>query len=140
MNTITKEMIQKFQIMDVGIDFMGYEVSNKGDLSFHHLILPRKVCKRIGVPNDGYLFWNGAILVKNVSHDYLHLIEHVDRDLFEYLTNEMIDMNLKKSLDIKNLKNIRNALVQFEREHQFDEKEPGKRLIKDCFIKNRMIR
>ncbi len=140
MHSVTKEMIRKFQIMDVGIDFMGYEVSNKGDLSFHHLILPRKTCKRIGVPEDGYLFWNGAILVKDESHEYLHLIERVDRDLFEYLTNEMIDMNLKKYLDIKNLKNIRDALVQFEREHQFDEKEPGKKLIKESYIKNRMIK
>ena len=72
MHNVKKEMIRTFRIMDSGVDFMGYEVSNKGDLSFHHLILPRKLCKRIGVPNDGYLFWNGAILVKEVSHEYLH--------------------------------------------------------------------
>ena len=71
MREITREMIKEYRLMKLGYDFMGYEIKNKQDLSFHHLIVPRRNCKALGL-GEGYLKRNGSILNQNTSHDYLH--------------------------------------------------------------------
>ena len=47
------------------------DIINKNNLSFHHLIIPHRDCRTLGL-GEGYLEWNGAILNQNTSHDYLH--------------------------------------------------------------------
>ncbi len=137
MKPVTIEMIQDYRINELKYDFMGYVFKDLRELSFHHLIVPRHLCpkKRLG---DGYFKWNGAILVRDTAHDYLHLIEHYDEDLFELITAEMIDQNVKNRLDIENLKRIRNILLAFETEYADEVDTHGKRLIKDKFITNRI--
>lgn len=105
MKEITKQMIKDFRITKLGYDFMGYNVNKNASLSFHHLIIPHRDCKMRGL-GEGYLYWNGAILKQNTSHDYLHLIESKDYDIFLAITSEMIDENIKGYLDISNLKQI----------------------------------
>ena len=129
MKEITKIMINDFKIMKLGYDFMGYQVKRKESLSFHHLVVPKRLCKERGL-GDGYLYWNGAILVQNTSHDYLHIIEKTDRDVFKYITNQMIQMNVARNLEPVNLKKIDDALTIFEREHCSDRTNKGKILIK----------
>lgn len=137
MREVTKIMINDFKIMKLGMDFMGYHVNRKQDLSYHHLIIPRRHCKeaRLG---EGYLYWNGAILRQNTSHDYLHLIENIDPEIFYELTSEMIDENIKGRLDIDNLKRIHDLLLYFEREHDHDTSKKGKLLIKREFVTGRV--
>ena len=137
MREVTKLMINEFKIMKLGMDFMGYHVNRKQDLSFHHLIIPRRHCKEAGL-GEGYLYWNGAILRQNTSHDYLHLIENIDPDIFYELTSEMIDENIKGRLDIDNLKRIHDLLLYFEREHDHDTSKKGKLLIKREFVTGRV--
>ena len=137
MKEITKIMINDFKIMKFGMDFMGYKVNRKQDLSFHHLIIQRRHCKEAGL-GEGYLYWNGAILRQNTSHDYLHLIENIDPDIFYELTSEMIDENIKGRLDIDNLKRIHDLLLYFEREHDHDTSKKGKLLIKREFVTGRV--
>ena len=137
MKEITKIMVNDFKIMKLGMDFMGYHVNRKQDLSFHHLIIPRRHCKEAGL-GEGYLYWNGAILRQNTSHDYLHLIENIDPDIFYELTSEMIDENIKCRLDIDNLKRIHDLLLYFEREHDHDTSKKGKLLIKREFVTGRV--
>ena len=120
--------------MKLGYDFMGYKVDKKNSLSFHHLIVPRRNCKECGL-GEGYLFWNGAILRQDTSHDYLHLIESKDYDIFLAITSEMIDQNIKGYLDIDNLRRINDILKTFEREHYHDRNKKGKLLIKDSYFK-----
>lgn len=136
MKEITKIMVNDFKIMKLGMDFMGYHVNRKQDLSFHHLIIPRRHCKEAGL-GEGYLYWNGAILRQNTSHDYLHIIEKIDPDIFYELTSEMIDENIKGRLDIDNLKRIHDLLLYFEREHDHDRTKKGKLLIKREFVTTR---
>ena len=81
MKQVTEEMIHVFNIRKLGYDFMGYKIHREQSLSFHHLIIPKRESHKVGI-GDGYVFWNGAILVQNTSHDYLHLIERIDRDTF----------------------------------------------------------
>ena len=137
MREVTKIMINDFKIMKLGMDFMGYHVNRKQDLSYHHLIIPRRHCKEAGL-GEGYLYWNGAILRQNTSHDYLHLIENIDPDIFYELTSEMIDENIKGRLDIDNLKRIHDLLLYFEREHDHDTSKKGKLLIKREFVTGRV--
>ena len=53
MKEITKIMINDFKIMKFGMDFMGYKVTRKEQLSFHHLIIAHKDCKTLHVPSEG---------------------------------------------------------------------------------------
>ena len=134
MKPITQEMIKIYKIND--FDFMGYDIKQKESLSFHHLIVPHRHCKEQGL-GEGYLIWNGAVLVKKTSHDYLHIIEKVDFDVFSAITSEMIDMNIKGRLDIENLRYIKDILLSFEREHDHDQNKNGKLLIKREYTHNR---
>lgn len=137
MREVTKLMIRDFKIMKLGYDFLGYKVNRKQDLSFHHLIIQRRHCKEAGL-GEGYLYWNGAILVQKTSHDYLHNIERVDPEIFYLITSEMIDENIKGRLDIDNLKRIHDLLLYFEREHDHDTSKKGKLLIKREFVTGRV--
>ena len=134
MREITKQMIGYYKIMKLKVDFMGYEVNKMNTLSFHHLIVPRRNCKAAGL-GEGYIWWNGAILNQSTSHDYLHLIEAKDYDMFLAITSEMIDENAKGYLDRENLLRIRDVLEQFEREHCSDRGKKGNLLIKDNYLR-----
>ena len=137
MREVTKLMVNEFKIMKLGMDFMGYHVNRKQDLSYHHLIVPRRHCKEAGL-GEGYLYWNGAILRQDTSHAYAHVIEKIDPDIFYELTSEMIDENIKGRLDIDNLKRIHDLLLYFEREHDHDTSKKGKLLIKREFVTGRV--
>ena len=137
MREVTKIMVNDFKIMKLGMDFMGYHVNRKQDLSYHHLIIPRRHCKEAGL-GEGYLYWNGAILRQDTSHAYAHVIEKIDPDIFYELTSEMIDENIKGRLDIDNLKRIHDLLLYFEREHDHDTSKKGKLLIKREFVTGRV--
>lgn len=129
MKEITKLMIKKYALMKLKYDFMGYEFQRSNQLSFHHLIVPKRYCKQEGL-GEGYLDWNGAILRQNTSHDYLHIIERYDPEIFELITSEMIDENLKGRLDMENMKAIDDLLSYFEREHCSDRTKKGSPIIK----------
>lgn len=137
MKEITKIMVNDFKIMKLGYDFLGYKVNRKQDLSYHHLIIPRRHCKGAGL-GEGYLYWNGAILRQNTSHNYLHIIENIDPEIFCLITSEMIDENIKRKIDIDNLKRIKDLLIYFEREHDHDITKSGKLLIKREFVTSRV--
>lgn len=131
MKTITRLMIREFKIDDLGYDFMGYSI-NKKNASYHHLIVPRRLHGPMSIEN-------GAILNGFTSHPYLHAIERTDPEIFNLITSEMIDENIKRKLDIENLKRIHDLLLFFEREHCSDYTRSGKSLIKEEYTK-RLIR
>ena len=125
MQKITNIMINMYNLKD--IDFMGYSF-NRYNASFHHLIVP----KRSGGLK---VIENGAILNANTSHPYLHIIECLDLDTFNYVTSEMIDINIKGYLDYENLRNIDEILSEFEAKHFNDRSKKGKRLIKEEYTR-----
>lgn len=137
MKQVTKLMIKDFNIMKLGYDFMGYKVDRTKDLSFHHLIIPHRESKTYGI-GEGYLYWNGAILNQDTSHEYLHLIERLDPEIFGGITSEMVDMNVKRHLDTENLRQIRSMLEYFEKEHCSDRSSKGKLLIKEKYLTERV--
>lgn len=131
MKEVTKIMCHDYKICKLGYDFAGYTFTNKKQLSAHHLIIPAR--------NGGKLVRsNIAILRQNTSHDYLHLIERLDYDMFLAITSEMIDENISGRLDIDNLRRIRDVLNCFEREYKRKEDKHGKRLIKREYMTERI--
>lgn len=135
MKTITKLMYDEFNIKKIGVDFMGYQVKRKESLSFHHLIIAKRDCRTLHIPADGYVRWNGSLLVQNTSHDYLHVIENVDKEIFYNITSEMIDENVKGKIDLENLRRINDLLLFFEKEHCLDRNKKGNLIIKEEYTK-----
>ena len=129
-------MINDYNLKKLRYDFMGFRFKNLNELSFHHLLIPRKDCDRVEA--KGYVRWNGAILVQDTSHEYLHLIEQFDRDRFEYITERMKIMNENGHLDMNNLERIEMALRTFEMEFRDLTSKKGKVLIKDTYF-NRIL-
>ena len=125
MKRITRLMIEEYNLKK--IDFMGYSFT-KDNASYHHLIIPR----RLGGPET---VQNGAILNGRTSHPYLHIIEYKDLDIFNLITSEMIDENIKGRLDPDNLRRINDLLTYFEREHSGDSTKKGKALIKEEYTR-----
>lgn len=131
MKQITKEMIEVFKLKKLGFDMMGYTFKRQGDLSYHHLIIP----KRHGGLET---FQNGAILRQGTSHDYLHIIERVDPEIFYAITSELIDENILRKIERQNLENIRDMLLYFEKEHDHDYTKKGNLLIKREYVEQRI--
>ena len=126
MDAVTRKMIKIYELEKYKLDFMSYRFNHIGDLTYHHLIIPK--C------NGGKkTIKNGAILT-DTSHQYLHLIQQRDEEIFSLISSEMIDQNIKGRLDIKNLKKIRELLRYFESEHIDERTREGKLLIKEKYL------
>ena len=138
MRDITKLMIEKYKLLELKYDFMGYEFNKEKDITFHHLIVPKRICIAQNIPESGYLDWNCALLQKN-AHNYAHIVERYDRDMFNAITLQMIDENLKGFLDTKNLKAIDDVLSQFEKEYCGARTKHGDPLIKEEYTRRRKL-
>lgn len=135
MKNTTKLMIEKYDLKKLKYDFMGYSFVRTDELSFHHLIVPHKDCKSLGLMHNGYLMWNGAILVQDTAHEYLHVIANYDYEIFNRITNEMIDENIKGHLDLINLKRIHDFLTYFEIKYCGATSKKGYPIIKEEYTK-----
>lgn len=134
MRDITKLMIVKYKLLELKYDFMGYEFDKEKDLTFHHLIVPKRVCIAQRIPEDGYLDWNCALL-KRDAHDFCHIVERYDRDRFDAITLRMIDENIKGYLDTNDIRYIDDVLKGFEREYSGARTKNGKPLIKEEYTR-----
>ena len=139
MRDITKLMIAKYNLLELKYDFMGYNFNKENDLSFHHLIIPHRLCKIHNIKNEGYVEWNGAILRQNTAHNYLHIIERYNREMFDSITNYMIEENKQGYIDDKHLLLIDDILCQFEKDYANATTKRGKCLIRKEY-KNRITR
>lgn len=139
MRNVSKSMIKKYELRQLGHDFMGYEFEDVHQLSFHHLLIPRRICKVEGVSHSGFLEWNGAILRQDTAHDYLHVVERFDIEMFSDITSEMVDENIKGFLDAQNIRNIDDILNCFEREYSGRTTFRGNQIIKEEYTR-RLVR
>ena len=137
MREITKLMVNDFNLKKLGYDFAGFHFNKTNELSFHHLIIPHRDSKEYGI-GEGYVYWNGAILVQDTSHNYLHLIESVNRPMFLAITDELIKENKQGYVDLDNIRRIHEIMQQFEYEHANVRGKKGKLLIKREYIENRI--
>lgn len=137
MKQVTEELIEDFKIMELGYDMMGYTVEKETQLSFHHLIIPRRNSRAMGI-GDGYVYWNGSILRQNTAHNYLHIIERLEPELFYLISSEILDEKIKGKIDKENLLRIREILLYFESKHKEDTCSTGSLLLKKKYYTNRI--
>jgi len=138
MRTVVNEMIKDYDLKKWNCDFMGYTFDTIKDLSFHHLIIPKRDSKKNGI-GEGYVSWNGAILNRDTSHPYLHTIERIDRNLFLKITQEMVEENINKKLTKENLENIRDMLLWFESKYEDTITSHEKLIVKPEFKTKRLV-
>jgi len=129
-------MIKRYALNKLKYDFMGYTFEDNRELSFHHLIIPKKDCKHM--ERKGFEEWNGAILVQDTAHEYLHRIQCYNDDMFQAITLEMIDENNKGHLDMENIKAIDDILRCFEKEYLGKTTKSGNEIIKEEYL-NRLL-
>lgn len=133
MKEVTKLLINDFKIKELGYDFMGFSLYKDSLLSFHHLILSKEYCKKAHL-GKGYWYWNGVILCQDTSHEYLHLIQRYEDELFRYISSEMYDMKVKGYLDKQNLIAIGQILDYFESLYMDQKTDKGHYLIKEKYL------
>lgn len=126
-----RRMMLVYKIHILRYDMMGYTIDSIEDLSYHHLLVP----KRFGGPES---FWNGAILNRTTAHDYLHMIEKIEPDMFYAITKELNEEKKAKAIRLENLKRIREVLLEFESVYRYRHTEHGKIIIRDEFIEKRI--
>lgn len=128
MKSVTRELINIYK--PKGIDWMGYDIRTIHDLTYHHI---QK--KEDGGP---FTLDNGALLHGDTSHEYLHIIETRDLDMYIYINKILKAINEQGYRPSREqLLLIRDVLLSFEREHDRDENSKGKLLIKTRYIKGR---
>ena len=115
MKPCQQNLINRYALLKLKYDFMGYPFKELCDLSFHHLIIPRNISFQKGFQR-GYYEWNGVMLGMYTSHEYLHVIERKDYERFLAITSELLDECFKGRLSIENLLAIDDILSGFERE------------------------
>ena len=121
MNKVVNLMVDKYKLKDYCLDFMGYRIKKTHDLTYHHLIIP----KRNGGEES---IENGAILIKR-SHKYLHLIEKKDDDIYIELRNLLIKENKIGKLELVILRDINKLLNEFEKKYDVND------IYKNRFLK-----
>lgn len=132
MKEITRIMVNEYNLKKLKYDFMGYTFEKTDQLSAHHLIIPARRGGELTRENT-------AILRQNTSHDYLHIIERYDYDMFLSITSELIDENIIGRLTKENLIAIRDILYNFEREYCGSYNKKGKPIIKPEYVEKRII-
>lgn len=127
MKEVLRLMICEFNLK--GIDFMGYKLNKNNPYTYHHIV---KRCHGGEETRE-----NGAILTK-IAHEYLHIIESRDLQLYEYLNLIMKQINEQGYAPTnKQLLAIDYILKIFEHEHMKDKTAKGKPLIKRQYIEER---
>lgn len=128
MKGLTRAMAKEYRTR--GNDWMGYTIQSINQLSYHH----------IQKKEDGGPFtWdNGALLRRDTAHEYLHIIEYKDLEIYNYINGILKQINTQGYQPTREeLIAIRNVLLSFEREHCSDRNSKGKILIKSKYIEGR---
>ena len=106
MDTITKQMIKIYQLKKLKRDFMAYKFERTNELTYHHLIIPNRAGGKRTIEN-------GAILTQN-SHEYLHLIERIDPEIFYFITSEMIDEKCGSSVKTGDYEALKTEIIRIK--------------------------
>lgn len=125
MKQITKLMVNMYNLKK--IDFMGYKVSKDNPYTYHHLI---KRCH-----GGKEIIENGTVLTKN-SHEYLHIVETRDLELYNYINNVLKQINEQGHEPLlRQILAIDYLLKLFEKDHMEDRSSKNKRLIKNEYLR-----
>lgn len=127
MKDLLRVMISEYKLK--GEDFFGYKLSKDNPYTYHHI---KKRCHGGKLTRE-----NGAILTK-IAHEYLHIIESRDLQLYKYINNVLSQINeqMHEPLE-RQILAIWYMLEIFEEKHKNDKTAKGKILIKSQYIDER---
>lgn len=109
-----------------GLDWMNYKIVRK-NMSFHHIVKRTDGGKRT--------IDNGALLMGNTSHPYLHLIEFKDISTYIALNKMFTFINQQRHEPTEEQRAIIEFLLcEFEKEHRWDKGSKGKLLIRRQYL------
>jgi hypothetical protein len=131
MGRIADKLFYDFDLHKLGYDFMGFYFDDKGELSYHHII-PRHYKGKT-------TYENGAILNRQTSHNYIHTIEEMDFQLFIELSQILRDEHKAKKITPEHLKEINMLLSYFEQKYAGQYTKRGNLIIKDEYVRRRVI-
>lgn len=112
---------------------MGYKFKKPSDLSYHHAF-------RFDRDGGKRNYENGVILVRETAHDYIHLIEAIDKDIFDYITFQFAIQKNEGYIDYECIKRINNVLNYFEKEYGHLRSNSGLYIIKEEYKKRILSR
>ena len=117
-------MIKLYQMSE--IDWFGYQRTPHSGFSYHHLLKAEDGGKLV--------ISNGAILTKN-AHDYLHIIEQRELEMYVYLNNLLTKINEQGFMPTKKqYQTINRMLKEFESLHRKDRTQKNQKLIKQKYL------
>jgi hypothetical protein len=128
MGKLTNRIYYDFKLNELGFDFMGYLFDDKQELSYHH-IQPRHYGGKT-------TYGNGALLTRDVSHNYIHTIEAYDFKLFIELSQEL-KAEHKDGITKEHLLAIKQMLEFFEDKFENECTRKGVPIIKEEFVRRR---
>lgn len=129
-----KDLIQMLEIYKPvsGLDWMNYKLVKK-DITFHHIIK-----RSSGGRRD---IDNGALLMGNTAHPYLHIIEYKDIETYNALNKIFKFINQQKHEPTTEQREIIEYLLrEFEYKHRWDKSSKGKLLIKQKYLERDFIK
>lgn len=129
-----KDVIQMLEIYKPvsGLDWMNYKLVRK-DITFHHIIKSSDGGRRD--------IDNGALLMGNSAHPYLHIIEYKDIETYNALNKIFKFINQQKHEPTTEQREIIEYLLQeFENEHRWDKSSKGKLLIKHKYLERDFVK
>lgn len=129
MSKLKDRIYYDFGINKLGFDFMGYEFESKTDLTYHH-IQPKH-------SGGQTTYNNGALLVRQTSHNYIHTIEEIDYKTFLMISKLLIKEKERGIVDIDLLKEIDYILCYFEDKYKETYTKKGTLVIKEEFVRRR---
>ena len=125
MKEVTRELIKFYKPLT--LDWLNYKVVRPSDITFHHIIKKE----------DGGLYTldNGALLT-STAHQYLHIIEYKEKDIYMMLNKMFTIINKQRSAPTPDQREIIEYLLnEFYELHKNDTNSKGKRLIKYDYLK-----
>lgn len=126
MDRIVREMIKIYEPIS-GLDWLNYKLV-KEKISYHHCIKRSDGGKRT--------IENGALLMRDTAHPYLHLIEILDFDTYNEINKIFKVVNEQQFEPTMEQREILEYLLQqFESEHRWDKGSKGKLLIKREYLR-----
>lgn len=124
MKHITKEMLRIYKPIS-NLDWMNYKLV-RDKATFHHIVKRENGGKEV--------LENGAILMPE-AHQYLHIIEYKEADVYKMLENMFMMINAQGYEPTEEQRFvIEYLLCGFESRHKDDENSKGKRLIRHKYL------
>lgn len=129
MGRLSDKLFYDFNLHKLGYDFMGYTFDSKKELSYHHIKTKQQKGKTT--------YENGAILNRITSHNYIHVIEAYEYELFEEISEEL-KREHKDGITKEHLQTIRQILEYFECKYKDTQTKNGVLIVKEDFVRRRI--